>query len=271
MKVIYPVISSQSTLPMYLTGIGMCDPEISCNRQNGLLSHQFLFTLGGEGVLEIDGKEIPQTENCCFYLAPNVPHKYHPIDSDWKTVWLVFRGKYLSELMTELGFGQYKCGQLEDPSSIKSLVDKIYSAARDNINGSEKCSVLLYELVIKMHGALCTDKEPHNTGKDIIRETIKYIDENYMYDITLPQLAELSGVSVQHFCRCFKTKMNMRPVEYIAQRRLSEAKKLLMDSQKSITEIAGLVGYSGVTYFGMVFKKYEGVSPTGFRKANGTG
>ncbi len=270
MKVIYPVIASQNVLPMYLTGIGMCDPEISCSRQNGLSSHQFLFTLGGEGVLEIDGREIHQTRNCCFYLAPNVAHKYHPIDSDWKTVWLVFRGKYLAELMSEMGFGQYKIGQLEDISPYKSLIDKIHTAARDNINGSEKCSALLFELVLKMHSALCTEHPLRNSGGSIIKDAVEYIDCNYMQDITLPQLAELSGVSVQHFCRCFKAKMGMRPVEYIAQRRLSQSKMLLMDSDKSISEIAQMVGYSGVTYFGMVFRKYEGISPTEFRQANGT-
>ncbi len=268
MKIIYPVIASQSSLPIYLTGIGLCDPEISCSRPNGLFSHQFLFTLGGEGVLEIDGKEIIQTEGSCFYLAPGVPHKYHPLCSCWKTVWLVFRGNHLANLMSEMGFDRFKCCQLDDIAPYKSLIDKIYSAARDNINGSQKCSYLLYELILKMHSALCLEHPQHNSCCDIIKNAVEFIDQNYMQDITLPQLAELSEVSVQHFCRCFKTKMGIRPVEYIAQRRLSEAKKLLIESRKSITEIAVLVGYSSVTYFGMVFKKYEGISPTEFRSAN---
>ncbi len=267
MKIIYPVIGSQTSLPMYLTGIGKCDPENTCHRQSGLTSHQFLFTLGGSGVLEIDGKELIQTKGCCFYLAPDVPHRYYPQNGDWKTVWLVFRGRHLSEIMSELGFKQYISRQIGDISVYINMIEKIYSAARDNINGSEKCSSLLYELVLKMQQALCTEHTLKSSGKSIIGKAVDYIDEYYMNDISLQQLTDISGVSLQHFCRCFKAQMGMRPVEYIALRRIAQSKYLLLNTDNSIDEIAKQVGYSGATYFGMVFRKYEGISPSSFRKS----
>lgn len=45
-KVIYPVIGRQTSLPFYLTGIGISDPEFHVTRDKGLVSHQLLFTSG---------------------------------------------------------------------------------------------------------------------------------------------------------------------------------------------------------------------------------
>ena len=60
--------------------------------------------------------------------------------------------------------------------------------------------------------------------------------------------------------------MKMRPMEYISRKRVTQAKELLLSTSKSIEEIAKLAGYDNPTYFGMVFKKYEGTTPTDCRK-----
>lgn len=58
----------------------------------------------------------------------------------------------------------------------------------------------------------------------------------------------------------------MRPLEYLAKKRISEAKAMLCNTDKSISLIGEETGYKDITYFGMVFKKYEGVSPSQYRK-----
>lgn len=62
----------------------------------------------------------------------------------------------------------------------------------------------------------------------------------------------------------------MRPLEYIARRRISAAKLLLDGSGKSVQEIGKEVGYPDPTYFGIVFKRYEGVSPSTYRRIKNT-
>ena len=71
-KVIYPVIGRQTSLPFYLTGIGISDPEYHVTRDKGLVSHQLLFTSGGEGRLIVGGEEFVQTKGSAFYLPPSV-------------------------------------------------------------------------------------------------------------------------------------------------------------------------------------------------------
>ena len=95
---------------------------------------------------------------------------------------------------------------------------------------------------------------------------VSYIEKHYGEDISLQNLAEICGVSTQHFCRLFREEMGMRPMEYVARKRISEAKVALYDSDASIAQIGQKVGYADPNYFGIVFKKYEGISPREFRK-----
>ena len=269
-KVIYPVIGKQMELPFYLTGIGVSDPESHVVRNTGLYSHQFLFTLSGTGVLYVDGKEYRQEKGSVFYLAPGKPHEYYPLNEKWETYWLVFRGEYSDELIKNIGFNGFAYVPLCDTSRCEKIFRRIYSAAEDPINGGENASVLVYEYVLAMREAmLFVSKE--NTGKsNIVAEALMYIDKNYMQDIAVQTLAELSEVTVQHFCRVFKTETLMRPLEYLARRRISEAKALLTNTALEIGEIGKMVGYPDRNYFSMVFRRPEGVSPREYRRAKGS-
>lgn len=265
-KIIYPVIGNQTNLPFYLTGIGTNEPEYHVLRDKGLVSHQFLVTLGGKGVLKVNGKTYSQKTGSCFYLSPSVPHEYYPSDVEWKTAWIVFRGSMLSATMRSLGYPQFLLYDSFDIEAFQKLFAEIHSAAQDSLNGAENCSVLIYQLVLLMSKGIA---KKQNSKKESLRNAVLFMDENFSKDISLDQIAEYSGVSVQHFCRCFKDRMGMRPTEYLAKRRISESKQLLLNTDKSISDIAEEVGYHGATYFGMVFRKYEGIAPSEFRKSGG--
>lgn len=264
-KIIYPVLLNED-LPFYLTGIGVCDPENNIVRDKGLISHQFLVTLEGEGVFEAEGEMHLLSKGCCLYLSPGVPHKYYVHYDSWKTAWLVFRGNMIDETMKKLGFGKLELGSLRDTAEFLRLFDMIFAAAQGNINVSEKSSVYIYEMALEVRKQLLLEKSRLTEAPDIVLQTVNYIDHNFCRDITLGELAENAKVSSQHLCRMFKKRMNMRPVEYLNKKRISVSKALLLEGEKSITEISREVGFSSPTYFGMVFKNQENVSPSQFRE-----
>ena len=72
------------------------------------------------------------------------------------------------------------------------------------------------------------------------------------------------------FLPCIYRKLGIRPLEYLARKRISEAKVLLINTDKSIYEIGKETGYNDANYFGIVFKKYEGISPGEYRKIKNT-
>lgn len=86
----YPVIGIQECYPVYLTGIGISDPEFHTHREEGLISHQILFTMSGKGKIIVGDKEYTAGKGSIFYVASGEPHTYYPIDGDWRTYWVVF-------------------------------------------------------------------------------------------------------------------------------------------------------------------------------------
>ncbi|MCI9077781.1 MAG: AraC family transcriptional regulator [Lachnospiraceae bacterium] len=261
---VYPVIASQACFPFYLSGVGTASPEYHVLRENGLVSHQILFTLDGEGILNIDNKSFVNKKGTIFYVKPGISHEYYPLGGQWTTCWVVFRGDYLAEIMQRLGFPDYICKKPKSIDNIKRLFDMIYASAKSSGSMDEKCSLLVYEYILAVRDVLLLNED--TPANSIIKNAITYIDKNFNKDISLHELSELCGISRQHFCRVFKKKMGMRPLEYLTKKRISEAKVLLINTNKSIAAIGEETGYNDANYFGMVFKKYEGISPGEYRK-----
>lgn len=269
-EIIYPVICNQAKLPFYLSGIGTTSPEYHIKREQGLVSHQFLFTSSGSGTLTVNGISYHQSAGSIFYIAPKVPHEYYPNNNCWTSHWIVFRGVNLAETMTSLGFPDFVEADNVNLEMLQGIFKRIINAANNSVDGAEKCSELLYEYILVARKILISKYDMQTMGTiGIAENAVKYIDEHYADDITLPTLADFCGISLQHFDRVFKAKTGMRPMEYVARRRVSQAKLLLSSSDNSISNISRIVGYSDNNYFGIVFRKYEGVSPTEFRKLNG--
>lgn len=263
---IYPVIGKQRCFPFYLTGVGVSSPEYHITRTEGLNSHQILFTKEGEGQLFVDNQSFRIKEGCVFYIMPGVPHEYYPINGRWTTCWVVFQGSCLNELMRSLEFPSYICRRVANIQPIRRCFENIYAAAQNPVRGDETCSLLLYEYIMAVRRALLLDTDTACPGS-VIDNGLIFMNEHYDKDISLEELAGLCHISQQHFCRVFRLETGMRPMEYLTQKRILEAKVLLCNTNQSIAEIGRQTGYEDPTYFGMVFKKCEGTSPSQYRKS----
>ena len=84
-------------------------------------------------------------------------------------------------------------------------------------------------------------------------------------DMSISELATLSGQSLSSFKRDFQKNYNDSPANYIRITRLHEAQKLLRVSTLSITEICYQVGFNDLSHFSKAFKKYIGISPAEYR------
>lgn len=267
LDIVYPIIGAETSLPLYLNGIGISDPESGAKRKNGLFSHQFLFTTDGQGMVTVGNNSHILRRGSIFYIAPGIPHEYQPVmGGQWTTNWIFFKGSCLNDIMRCIGFSCFEHSSETDLTACYKIFRKIMAAAKEPIKGAEKTSALLYEFIINASELLLASSKEKTGLGSVADPAIIHINEKYAEDITLEILAGISGVSVQHFCRVFKAKTGMRPMEYLAKKRISEAKLMLLNTGKSIGEIAASVGYSDQNYFGMVFKKYEDMTPSDYRK-----
>ena len=259
-EAIYPVIGKQSCFPFYLTGVGISSPENHIIRTHGLLSHQILFTREGEGQLYVGDQSLRLKEGYVFYIMPGIPHEYYPVDGKWTTNWVVFRGNNLQQMMQDLGFPSFLCRKAADIQPIQRLFENIYASAGNPVRGNETCSLLIYEYIMAVRRALLFDTG-NTCSNRVIEAGLIFMNEHYDRNISLGELASLCHISPQHFCRVFRMETGMRPMEYLTRKRMLEAKVLLCNTNQSVAEISRQTGYEDPAYFGMVFKKYEGMSP----------
>ncbi len=95
---------------------------------------------------------------------------------------------------------------------------------------------------------------------------LRYIEQNYMYNITLEELAKMAGYSKYHFSRLFKKYCHTSFVSFLNRRKIKAAELLLVNNDVSVTEAAMQVGFSSLTTFNRVFRDIKGCTPTEFRK-----
>ena len=98
-----------------------------------------------------------------------------------------------------------------------------------------------------------------------LKNTILYIQNNYMEKLTVDELAEKSYMSVYYFCRFFKKVTGMTPFDYLNNYRVQMAAKFLKETQNSITVIGYDVGFNDSSYFSKIFQKYLNCTPTEYR------
>ena len=92
-----------------------------------------------------------------------------------------------------------------------------------------------------------------------------YIETNYMYDISMQDLARHMNYSEAYFCKLFKQCFNKNFTSYLTEYRVVEAKRMLAMPTVNVKDIGRAVGYSDSNYFAKVFKRITGQSPTEYR------
>lgn len=111
----------------------------------------------------------------------------------------------------------------------------------------------------------CDDVKFEEYNK-MFNRVFKYIDVNYMYDITLEDLSKVSGYSKYHFSRIFKQYSSTSYMDYLNERRINAAEHMLLNSHNSITDIAVNSGFKSLATFNRIFKKVKKCTPTEFKK-----
>src|SRR5690606_20011289 len=94
-----------------------------------------------------------------------------------------------------------------------------------------------------------------------------YLHANAHRAITLDELAAVACMSPYHFHRRFRALHGTTPHQYQTRLRLAHARRLLLDTERSITEIALAVGFDSPAAFSRRFRRSFGVAPAGFRAA----
>jgi len=263
----YPVLSDEVNLPVYVMGVGARDREWHFIRDEGYPNYQIIYCTRGQGILKFGGEEHTINAGDGFYLPPHVPHEYYPVGDIWETHWLTFDGREAAQILDHIKLDKEKVFHINDLNSVDAIFKKILYLMKTNYYYcGHQCSAHLYQFLIELHRVVNLQNGSQDGQKfNQLLPVIDYIDKNYQKELTLVELAELIDLSPQYLCRLFKECLNLRPFEFLARKRIQQAKLLLLEDKLNINEIATRVGYNDCSYFCAVFKKHEMLSPAEFR------
>jgi YesN/AraC family two-component response regulator len=141
----------------------------------------------------------------------------------------------------------------EFTSSLNTLIDKIKE--KNNYSYQkiyEEDNLDTESLIIE---------EDDDSNLNIVLDAKKFIEENYMKDIRLDDVAKEVCISSYYFSRIFKKYEGVNYIQYLTKVRMEKAKELILQNKLSIKEIAIEVGYIDQNYFSRAFKKYTKLSP----------
>lgn len=104
-----------------------------------------------------------------------------------------------------------------------------------------------------------------------VERAIEYIRERYGKPLTLTEMADSARLSRFYFTRLFKEETGVTPGRFLAAVRIHHAKRLIVSTSMSITEISFAVGYNSLGSFTNSFTASVGVSPSRFRQLSRDG
>lgn len=263
----YPIIRNEKELPLYLLNMGQQHCQDHIIRTEGYPYPQILYCTKGGGILLTDGNKLPIPPYTAIFLPADHPHEYYADGELWDIHWIVPAGYAAEDILKQFGLTEPKVIRLKEIKMLEHIFRKMHEAIRaDCVFGNYRASGYLYDFLIEFYRQMSSE-EAAGAPNSALMKAVDHINFNYASPISMDDLCAVSGVSKQYLCRLFRKTLSSRPMEYIAKRRIQAAKELLTGTDRTIEDIAADTGFCTASYFCKLFKKYEGITPTRFRKA----
>lgn len=102
-------------------------------------------------------------------------------------------------------------------------------------------------------------------NEDRLQRVINFIVKNYVSEISLKELSDLSYMTTNSFCRYFKERTGKTAFQFIREYRISRACQMIINSHKSISQICRDTGFNSFSSFNRVFKAVKGISASEYK------
>lgn len=171
------------------------------------------------------------------------------------------------KFVSYIPYTQEKQADLED---ICSIVQRLFFTLRDQGAGYQLKSFGIMYFLLGLFEDKAMFEQPNEAGGDAVsrimkmRMALSYIHRNYKQHISLSEIAELLDLQPPSVVKLFKELINKKPLEYINSYRINCAQEMLKEGRNSVTAVALECGFTDVSYFTKVFKKYTDQTPRQF-------
>jgi len=250
--------------------------------------YDILLSLKDHGGEFLSGDHIGRLQRGTLFMnGPNIPHALHsgkPDESDWARPSLAV----IQFSRESLGEDLLRKHELQ---AVRDFLDEARFGFEFHGTTAEQAAALILamehqssferfmQLLRLLHLFAESDEKrplaspaysPSLKERDISRLdlVLGYLRKNKTGTVTLEEAAAVAKMSPKSFCRFFKANTGKTLVEYLHELRIGDACRLLLESDRTISEIAFECGFNNLSNFNRRFRDRKGMTPREFRSQN---
>ena len=268
----YTPTASEQSGSIYITWAGtrVCDAQHTIGPRV-LPYYKAVLVSCGSGYFSLDGQEIRLNKGDLFFLFPNVLHHYRADPQNpWILQWFAYNGSAAQDMMQTLHVTSQRpilrgcmTRRLADcMNAIRACMEE----DRARPWGMIGCAYQFFDEILHIQRNESPDQGAEMGKKELLQRALSFIDLNYTAELNVDVMCEYLHYSRSFFSHFFKAQMGVSLPEYINQRRIRQAQRLLEGTAMSLPEIALSVGYGDTLYFLKTFKRITGMTPTAYAR-----
>jgi AraC-like DNA-binding protein len=237
--------------------------------------HTLVYLYSGQQVVENRGEKIIiQPRECAFIRRDHrvVLHKNSHGGEQYKGISLTFKRNLLREFYNKMDKSKIPQNmplpednfyRIEARADITSLFQSLTPYFDSDVKPSEE--IVKLKLQEGIYTLLNTGKQFYPILFDFTAhwkiDILEFMNENYMDDLTMEEIAAYTGRSLATFKRDFSKISDLTPQKWLINKRLQVAYGKLQDENKKVSDVYVDVGFKNLSHFYAAFKKQYGFSP----------
>lgn len=253
---------------LYLLGGGSIHADSPLSfRFSSMDCHLLLLTSMGSGRITTSGhREISADEKHFICLDCSQNFSLQSVVLPWNFKLFFISGNTLDAYASLLG--KSSCSfSLSQTSPVSRCIQSLLSLPE---TPDAKDLLLMHQNLTAILAGFCTSCCPRTDTQPeapwYLTEIRDFLDNHYKEEFSLKYFEDTMRMSRYRLCREFSSFYGVPPLRYLTEKRLSEAKKILLTTDFSIHEVSSMIGYENTNHFINIFKKYAGLTPGKFRQ-----
>lgn len=231
----------------------------------------FYITLG-EGIFSIAGNRISVKSGDLLLINSNVPHT--ELSSKQNALGYIVLGVKSVEFAFENEENRdylMSCNPILTQKLAPIFREILQEKESGERYSSELCQSLLQTVlfyILKNTGDSISLTESERSVSKECAEVKRYIDSHFKEDITLDVLSKRAHINKYYLVHSFKKAFGMSPINYLQFRRITESRRIIVETDTPISQIAQMMGFTSQSSFTQCFKRIVNLTPTHLRKTS---